>query len=48
MCVCVVCDCKEVDAIEAEMKVMEKDVAKIKSSLNVQEGISRDKLKVSV
>ncbi len=41
-----VCVFKEVDAIESEVKVMEKDVAKIKSTLTTKEDISQDSLKV--
>lgn len=43
---CVVCVFKEVDAIETEVKVMEKDVATIKSTLTTKEDISQDNLKV--
>lgn len=44
MCVCAFF--KEVDAIETEVKVMEKDVAKIKSTFTTKEDISQDCLKV--
>ncbi|XP_067242791.1 nesprin-2 isoform X14 [Chanodichthys erythropterus] len=37
----------EVDAIESEVKVMEKDVAKIKSTLTTKEDISQDSLKAT-
>ncbi len=46
MCVFAWCVFKEVDAIESEVKVMEKDVAKIKSTLTTKEEISQDSLKV--
>ncbi|TRY90471.1 hypothetical protein DNTS_015631 [Danionella cerebrum] len=37
----------EVDAIESEVKVMEKDIAQIKSALTIKEDISLDSLKVT-
>lgn len=39
---------QEVDAMEAELKIMEKDVTELRSALTSKQGISQDKFRVCV